>query len=224
VAVFYTDFDDLQRNQVFRFNDPLTGNPGQETITLNAGKSHAWGVEIETTWLVSGNFQLRGSVGYLNAEYDKFQFEGLDLTDLDIPFASEWQIGLQGIFDQTLGNGATLTYTAGLHFQTDAELSPFDPNAATGLNPITGAAPAGSDTPYNKVARHPTYTALQERTLVDANITYTSASEKYYVTLWGKNLLNEEYRTSANSVGALWNFSAYGPPLQWGVELGFNFD
>ena len=36
-AAFYTDFEDLQRNQVFRFTDPVSGVEGQETITLNAG-------------------------------------------------------------------------------------------------------------------------------------------------------------------------------------------
>ena len=43
------------------------------------------------------------------------------------------------------------------------------------------------------------------------------------MTLWAKNLLNEKYRTSANSVAGLWNFSHYGPPTQWGLEVGFDF-
>lgn len=214
VAAFYTKFDDLQRNQVFRFTDPISGNPGQETITLNAGKSNAKGIEVETTWLVTTNFQLRGTVGFLDAQYDQFSFEGLNLKSLDIPFAAKWQIGLQGTLDQPLDSGATLTYTAGLHYQSEAETSPFDPNAATGLNPKFPG----------RVARHPTYTQMESRTLVDANITYTSETEKYYVTLWGKNLLNEEYRVAANSVGALWNFSIYGAPRQWGIELGMNLD
>jgi iron complex outermembrane receptor protein len=213
-AVFYTDFDDLQRNQVFKFTDPISGIEGQETITLNAGKSHAFGVEIESTWLVTDRFQLRASLGYLDAQYDEFSFEGLDLTDLDIPFASKWQIGLQASFDQDLGNGGVITYIVGAHHQTEAEMSPFDPNAAGGTNPAFSGV----------VARHPTYTQLEERTLVDANITYTSPSEKYYVTLWGKNLFNETYRTSANSVAGLWNFSQYGAPLQWGMEFGINFE
>ena len=40
VAAFYTDFEDLQRNQVFRFTDPVSGVEGQETLTLNAGESN----------------------------------------------------------------------------------------------------------------------------------------------------------------------------------------
>lgn len=212
-AAFYTEFEDLQRNQVFRFIDPISGVEGQETITLNAGESNAKGIEIETTWLVSDQLQLKGSLGYLDAQYDQFEFEGLDLTDLDIPFASKWQIAGQATFDQDLANGGGITFLVNIHYQTDAEMSPFDPNAAEGDNPkFTGS-----------VARHPTYTQLEERVLLDANITYTSANENWSITAFGKNLLNEEYRVSANSVGGLWNFSQYGAPLQWGLELGVNF-
>ena len=212
-AAFYTDFEDLQRNQVFRFTDPISGVEGQETITLNAGESNAKGVEIETTWLVTENLQIKGSLGFLDASYDVFEFEGLDLTDLDIPFASKWQVGGQITYDHPLGNGGRMTFAASVHHQTDAEMSPFDPNAATGTNPKF----AGT------VARHPTYTQLEERTLIDAAITYNSPDERWFASLFGKNLLNEEYRVSANSVGGLWNFSQYGAPLQWGVELGFLF-
>ena len=214
VAAFYTDFEDLQRNQVFRFTDPVSGVEGQETITLNAGESNAKGVEIETTWLVTENLQLKGSLGFLDASYDVFEFEGLDLTDLDIPFASKWQVGGQITYDHPLGNGGRMTFAASVHYQSEAEMSPFDPNAAQGENPKFGTTP----TP-----RHPTYTQLEERTLIDAAITYNSPDERWFASLFGKNLLNEEYRVSANSVGGLWNFSQYGAPLQWGVELGFLF-
>lgn len=213
VSAFMTDFEDLQRNQVFRFIDPVSMVEGQETITLNAGESSAQGLEIETTWLVTDFFQITASLGYLDAEYDKFSFEGLDLTSLDIPFASELQVGLRASLDQNLSNGGNMTYILSAHHQSEAEMSPFDPNAASGTNPrFAGPTP-----------RHPTFTQLEARTLVDANITYASPDDRYYFTLFGKNLTNEEYRVSANSVGGLWNFTQYGAPRQWGLEFGMNF-
>ncbi len=213
-AVFYTDFEDLQRNQVFAFTQP-NGDAGQETITLNAGESHAFGVELETTWLLNESFSVEATVGYLDAEYDEFQFDSdplddvpaVDLTDLDVPFASEWQLGLEANYDLQLGNGGAMTFTGGVHYQSEAELSPFDPNAAA----------AG-------IARHPTFTQLESRTLLNANITYTDPDDRWHLTAYGKNLSNEEYRVSANSVGALWNFTQYGAPRQWGIEFGMNFE
>lgn len=206
-SVFYTDYEDLQRNQVFRFTDPVSGNPGQETITLNAGESNATGLEVEATWLATENLTIRGSFGYLDASYDVFSFEQVDLTGLDIPFASEYQMGVQATYVQPLSSGATISYYLSAHYQDDAETSPFDPNAAA----------AG-------VARHPTYTQIESRTLVDLNVTYADAEDRYHVTLFGKNLLDEEYRISANSVANLWNFSQYGAPMQWGVEFGLRFN
>ncbi len=213
-SVFYTDFEDLQRNQVFRFTDPVSGNPGQETITLNAGESIAQGIELEVTWLATDNLTVRGSLGYLDAEYDVFEFEGLDLTGLNVPFAAEYQVGMQATYVQPLASGATISYYLSAHYQDEAETSPFDPNAADGDN----AAFAG------KTARHPTYTQIESRTLVDFNVTYADPDDKYHVTLFGKNLLDEEYRISANSVANLWNFSQYGAPMQWGVEFGLTFN
>lgn len=206
-SVFYTDYEDLQRNQVFKFVDPVDGLEKQETITLNAGKSNSTGIEIEATWLATENLTVRGSLGYLDASYDEFEFNGLDLSGLDVPFAAEVQAGVQATYIQPLASGATLTYYLAGHYQDDSELSPFDPNAA-GRGEV----------------RHPTHTQFESRTLVDFNVTYTDADDKYHVTLFGKNLLDEEYRISANSVGGLWNFSQYGAPMQWGIELGMRFN
>ncbi len=213
LAAFWTTFEDLQRNQVFRFTN-ADGSPGQETITLNAGKSRSRGVEIETTWLATTNLQLKASLGVLDAEYDEFSFQPdpalppVDLSNLDIPFASKVQFGFEGLYDYGLANGGSLTFVASVHYQSKAETSPFDENAASAAVPV---------------ARHPTNTEMQARTLLNANITYRSPDQRYHLTLFGKNLLNEEYRVTANSVGNLWNFTQYGEPLKWGLEFGVNF-
>jgi iron complex outermembrane receptor protein len=136
-----------------------------------------------------------------------FEYEGVDLNGLDIPFAAEYQVGMQSTYVQPLRSGATISYYLSAHFQDDAETSPLDGNAAA-----------------IGVARHPTHTQIESRTLVDFNVTYADAEDRYHVTLFGKNLLDEEYRISANSVANLWNFSQYGAPTQWGVEFGLKFN
>lgn len=213
LALFYTDFDDLQRNQVFQFTN-FDGSPGQETITLNAGKSRSQGAELETTWIVTPSLQLRGSVGWLDAKYKEFEFDpdptdatpAVDLTNLDIPFSPEWQLSAEASYDMSLSHGGMIQWVAGVHYQSKAETSPFDPNAVN----------AG-------VARHPTFTQMESRTLLHANVTYTDPSDRYHVSLFGKNLTNETYRVNANSVGNLWNFTQFGAPRHIGVELGVTF-
>ena len=57
----------------------------------------------------------------------------------------------------------------------------------------------------------------------DANVTYRPQDAKYYVSLWGKNLTDERTRTAANSVAGLWNFTMYGRPRSYGLEVGVSF-
>jgi iron complex outermembrane receptor protein len=64
---------------------------------------------------------------------------------------------------------------------------------------------------------------LEERTLVNAFVTWESAAGHLEFSLYGKNLTDEVYRNSANPVATLWNFTTYGPPREFGVQLGYAF-
>jgi iron complex outermembrane receptor protein len=72
--------------------------------------------------------------------------------------------------------------------------------------------------------RNPTNTQIQKRTLVNANVTWRDADQRYYITAYGRNLTDEVKRVGANSVAFLWNFTVYGPPREFGVRVGVNFN
>ena len=52
------------------------------------------------------------------------------------------------------------------------------------------------------------------------SLTWRDVEDKYYVTLYGKNLGDEIYRTGANYVGGTWLFTSYGAPMEYGLEAG----
>lgn len=193
VALFYTEYEDLIRSQVVPFTN-IFGETTQETININAGVSQATGVEVETVWLPMRNLELMANIGYLDHEYDEFELNGEDLSDLNVPFSPEWKWMLSATYDQALPAGM-LSYNVNVNFQDENEFSVFN-------SPRT---------------------QFTERTLWDANVTYRSADERYYLTLWGKNLTDERYRVGANSVAGLWNFTMYGRPRSYGMEFGVNF-
>ncbi|HEX7034190.1 MAG TPA: TonB-dependent receptor [Pseudomonadales bacterium] len=196
LAVFFTEYEDLIRSQVVPFTNAF-GVTTQETININAGVSQAWGAEGELTWLAMPNLQLIANFGYLDHEYDEFlldrDLDGVpeDLSDLTVPFSPEWKWGIGATYDQRLPVG-TLVFNVSVNHQDESEMSVFN-------SPLT---------------------QMTERTLWDANITYRSPDERYYVTLWGKNLTDERFRTGANSVAGLWNFTMYGRPRSYGLEVG----
>ncbi len=188
-AVFFTEYEDLIRSQVVPFTN-IFGNTTQETINVNAGVTEAWGFETEITWLASPNLQIDFNLGYLDHEYDEFDLNGSDLSNLDVPFSPELKYGVSISYEHEWADGR-LSWNTNFNHQDEAEFSVFN-------SPLT---------------------QMSERDLWDANVTYHDAEDRYRITLWAKNLLDERYRTAANSVAGLWNFTMYGRPLSYGLEF-----
>jgi iron complex outermembrane receptor protein len=91
VTAFYVTYDDSQQQllaeiEADRDNDGVNESTFQETRFFNAAEIEAMGVEFEGTWLVSENFTISGSVGWLDTEFEEFRadtnFDGTIDTDL----------------------------------------------------------------------------------------------------------------------------------------------
>jgi iron complex outermembrane receptor protein len=206
LALFYTRFDDLLRSQVVPFTDSV-GNTSQETINFNAGTSEVYGIEAEVVWLATENLRIDLTGAYTQHKYVEFEVDagradengdpiGIeDLSHLTVPFSPKWQFSAGITYDQAMGNGGSIVYNTTVHYQSEVELSVFNS----------------------------LYTQMESRFLWDANMTWRDAEEKYRVTLYGKNLLDERYRTGSNSVSILWNMTNYGRPREYGIDVGFYF-
>ncbi len=197
VAIFNTEFEDLQRNQVV----PLPVPPYQETVKVNAGESTNKGLEVEFNYLATDNFRIDGNVAITDHKYDVFVWDetpndGIDnptdFSGFDLPFSPELSWYLSLTYDQELGDNGSITYNINTYYQDETETQPS--------NPI--------------------YSQLDERTIVGANVTWRDAADQYYVKLWGANLNDELYRDGSNSVGNSWNFTLYGAPMSYGIEAG----
>ncbi|MEC9392047.1 MAG: TonB-dependent receptor [Pseudomonadota bacterium] len=197
IAVFNTEFEDLQRNQVL----PLPVPPYQETVKVNAGKSTNRGIEIELNYLVTDNLRLDANVATQDHTYDIFVWDetpndGIDnptdFSGYDLPFSPDLSWALSLTYDQNLGDNGSLTYNISADYQDEAQTQP--------TNPI--------------------YSQMEDRTLINANVTWRDIGDQYWFTLYGKNLGDETYRVGSNSVAGLWNFTLFGAPMEYGVEAG----
>jgi len=194
-AVYYTRYEDLIRSQVVPFTDAF-GNTTQETVNVNVGESTAYGMEAEISWVVTDAFRLDLTGAYLKHEYEDFTLDGYgDLSDLDVPYSPEWMWSAAGLYDWNLDSAGSVTLNVSANYQSEAEMSVFNS----------------------------LYSQMDSRLLVDAALTWRDADERYKVTFWGKNLTDEEYRIGANPVAGLWNFTYYGRPMSYGVEIGAYF-
>ena len=118
-----------------------------------------------------------------------------DFSAFHLPFSPELSWGLSMTYDQELAANGSLTYNVTANYQDEAQTQP--------TNPI--------------------YSQLEDRTLVNANVTWRDVEDRYWVTVYGKNLTDETHRVGSNSVAGLWNFTLYGAPLEYGVEAGYRW-
>ena len=222
-AYFNTTYESLQRDTVVTIKD-AAGNTFQETQAVNVGESTAQGIEVEMQWAVTDNIRIDGNLGWLDHEYDDYR-PGInpadlgitgaggqinpDLSGLEVPFSPELNYGIGVSYFQDLSSGAMITYNVNMHYQDDAQTSSFPANVQGG-------------TAANPVIKQKANTQLEERTLVNGYITYTG-TQGFEISVYGKNLTDERYRVSANPVATLWNFSRFGPPREYGVQIGYSF-
>ncbi len=223
VALFNTKYDNLQRDTVVTIID-AAGNQFQETIAVNEGSSTAKGIEIETSWLPTDNFRLDFNLGYLDHDYDHYSpgmnvadlgLDGpprpVDLTALTPPFSPKLNFGLGLTYLQDLSSGGSITYNAFVHYQGKFESDPFPANAQ------------GADASGEPIIIQKANTQSEKRTLLDAFIMWQNANQKWGVTLYGKNLTNETWRSSGQAVATLWVFTHHGPPREIGLQARYHF-
>jgi iron complex outermembrane receptor protein len=191
-ALFLTEYEDLIRSQVLPFTDNF-GALSQETVNINAGESEITGAEAEIAWYINPNLRLNFNISLLDHEYKDFVIDGVDLSDLDVPFSPELQYSLALNYEHEVldGQGSLVWNTS---------LSHLDENETSVLN-----------SPF---------TQMDERDLWDANVTYYDAEGRYRIALWGKNLTDERSRNAGNSVSVLWNMTNYARPRSFGIEFG----
>ncbi len=215
-AAFYTKINDVVRSQVVRIINQF-GDPDQETQFRNIAGQENYGLELEITWLVTENFRANFNGSYLHSRYTEFftdvdggagsetMNECLNLDEagnddasclgIRPNFAPTWQFGADFTWDIPLGNSGMMVWNGSIHWMPEYEYSVFN-----------------SD-----------FTQVQERTLINMSLTWIDPQDRFQVSVFVKNLLNETYRVSANSVAGLWNFSQYGQDRRWGGELNFRF-
>lgn len=200
VNSYYVEYTDAQRT----FNVSFPGG-GQETLFFNAAEMTVKGLEFEGAFAITERFSLRSSFSWMDAEFDTFQadtnFDGVidvDLSGQPVTRAPDWMAMAEGRYEIPLANGGDLDFGVRVSYEGES---------------ISSYSDVSSE--FN--------TELNEKTLIDASVTYTDPQDRFYVKALGSNLTDERYRTGSLSVATLWVMSAYGPPRYFGLEVGAKF-
>lgn len=159
---FYIDWADQQTTANF-------GNGTYDTHTVNAGKSHLYGFELELAHRVSSVFDWYASVGHTRTKFDEFVTDVGSITDLsglEFPYAPRW----------TLAGGANVRFGGGFNANVNASYR---------------------SAVYADVSIPQSDSRVGGRTLVNARIGYEA--DQWSLSLFANNLFDEKYNQYINS-------------------------
>lgn len=195
-ATFYYDYKDLQ----VQFFD------GSRLLMANAADAEIYGFEFDGSFHVTQEFLIRGGASWVpHAKYESF-VGGVDFALLPNNTLTQTVVDASGFrllkAPRFTGNlaGQFTTDLGGGELQADVNLY------------------YSSKMNWNLLGRVQTDNYIT----VNSRISYTPAASAFQFSLWGKNILNEDYITgtimSASSDGVV-----FAPPRQVGITVDYNF-
>lgn len=175
---------------------PSDGATGQRITVFNAANATMQGVELELQAILTEGLSVRANVGYLDSEYDDFSFEGADgHTDLS-GFDFRRAPKFTGSVDATYEwqvGGGEAWVRGAYHFLGEHFVEQ------------TNRAELEND----------------DQHLIDLSVNY--AINGVQVSLYGRNLTDEDGYSHGLNVSGLWAYAAPRAPRTWGVEVTHDF-
>ena len=134
---YYTDWKDQQVTVYF-------GTSEFDYHTVNAGKSHLYGFELEAAYRPAGGLSLYGSVGHSVTRFDDFTLEsgvlGSDIEGSEFPFAPHWT--MSGGVHYDASNGLSIdvngNYRSSQFSAVDANQEDGKVGGRTVINAVVG--------------------------------------------------------------------------------------
>jgi iron complex outermembrane receptor protein len=200
-TAFTVNYEDFQRSTVVS----IPGTAFQETRTFNAADVDASGLELELTAALTDRLTLRANIGVLDTKYNEFlldrNFDGVleDFSGREVVRSPDLTAGIDLTYLQTLGSGGSIRWN--MNYNHEDENTYY----------------------YNDDIGSDFDTVLEARDIVNASLTWTDAEDRYHVSVYGKNITDDRYKTASQAVGALWTFANYGAPDNYGIEFGARF-
>lgn len=198
LAGFYADYTDVQIPGSVACI--VSGLPSFCGVTSNAGKANFKGVELEFNARLGESvandgdrLNLLGAVGYIDAQFDQY-ISNIASVPTDVAAFRDVQ------------NTPAWTASATLAYMT--------PVGAGRLNLGTTVSYRSSTTQFE--IPNP-YIDQSGYALVDASLVYTAPDDRWSIGLYGKNLLDKEYKTSGYSFIA--GNATTGVPILGGTGL-----
>ncbi len=194
-AVYLMKYKDQQQD----LDVPAPGtSTGRENRTINASKADLKGFEVDLTARVAEGLTLRGNIGYLDAKYKNFFGDIYSTgTPVDATFLK-------------IRRAPKWTYDVGIAY--DHEVGPGTVYLNSELHFLGEHELTFLNNPNLRNG---------SQYLLDASISYKI--NKTMISVFGKNLIDEDGWTIGYDVQGVWSYAAPRQPRSWGVAITQNF-
>ena len=196
ITGFFTVYDEIQRTTN---GEDALGNPLQ--LLRNAAEAEIPGIEAELTWLPTDRLMLMAGIGWIDPEFKEF-------TGLNLGAATDQEneaLAKELEFERVPDFEYTLTGEYRVPMTDSGDL-------------IFRGQYAWRDGFYTDVTNNELRT-IDDYGILDASVRFEN--EKWRVSLWGRNLTEENY---ADIISAAFNYQRFGGQARtYGVEVGYRF-
>ncbi len=184
---------------------------GISNFLENAGGSQILGAELELWARVTERLTLQAAVGVLETEYTELslantqtiadQEDRVDLSGNELISAPKLNVSFSADYDVLITEYGYLSVNANANFQDDQWFSAYNDQFG-----------------YENIRQEAYW-------LYNGRLSWYSNDGNYSVSVWGKNLLDEEYDSYAINLQAGFGFDYYlpGQPRTYGAEVQFKF-
>ena len=210
LAVFNNDYTDFQARVSGLTVDPGTGLPSPELTVLNAGSLKISGAELEFAYSPSRALLLDAQIGYLRARYDRFDDTrftsfGGSRAFQEPAFSPKWTSRFGAAYEFDMADFGTVRVAGSARSRSRMALS-------------VDNTPVNSNVEIQGLFQ-------DDYWLFDGSVLWTHRNGKLSAGLYGRNLLNEVYRTDGQEFSSVGNIRTvyYGAPRTWSFTVTGRF-
>ncbi|MCW8863720.1 MAG: TonB-dependent receptor [Colwellia sp.] len=200
LTAFYTAYDQIQREITIG----TTSNVGVENVVLNAADAKIKGIEFESTYLITDGLTLTANLSHQSGEYTDFnpnlrddQIAIVDadaFKDFDLPLAPEWSSFVALDYIFELESMGWLTLNIN-HAYTSEQVTNTIPTDGSSRDSVQ---------------------------MVNASIKW-DINDSFSIRLFGKNLLDEQYKLMESNFGIFGSAVTYSEPVSYGLTVSYSY-
>lgn len=196
-SAFYYDYQDIQ----LIGNSTVIGPGGLPTNVFalgNLADARVYGVETELWWRPMDGLDIKLTGGWLDAKTKNPKPGNEAIDGNDLAYAPEWNTsGVVRYAKPISKNGLLGSVQVDWQYQGDR---------------------------FANVSNHPV-THLRSYWLFNARVALSAEDSRWEVALWGKNIFDKEYETTATDLGSTRRLlEIYGYPRTYGLELTYKWN